>query len=222
MTEAQWPTCPSPEAMLNLLTDQASPRKLRLYAIGCCRRIWPVMRDDRCRHAVEVAQRFVDGRATASELEAAGRNVAGLARVWGDLASLVARSTFALGGAAWAATRSSAWLAAWDAAWDARTVARDQMRGTDWEKERVWQAGLLRDLIGNPFRPSRVEAAWLTQDVIQLARVIYEESQFGEMPFLADALLDAGCDDEAMLAHCRSREPHHRGCWVVDLLLGYE
>ena len=222
MTEAQWPTCQSPEAMLNVLTDQASPRKLRLYAVGCCRRIWQLLRDDRCRHAVEVAQRFVDGRATAFELESAGRMVAGVARVWGDIGSVVARSTFALGGAAWAATRSSAWLAAWDAAWDARVVARDKVRGTDWEKERAWQAGLLRDLVGNPFRPSRVEPAWLTQDVMQLAQVIYDESQFGEMPYLGDALLDAGCDDLAMLEHCRSREPHYRGCWVIDLLLGFE
>jgi hypothetical protein len=222
MTEMQWPTCSSPEAMLKLISEHASPRKLRLYAVGCCRRIWHLMRDDRCRHAVEVAQRYVDGRATPSELEAAGRTVAGVARVWGDVSSPVARSTFSLGGAAWASTRSSAWIAAWDAAWDARSVARDQVRGTDWEKERLWQAGLLRDLIGNPFLPSRLDPAWLTQDVLQLAQVIYDEGQFGEMPYLADALLDAGCGDEAVLEHCRGREPHYRGCWVVDLLLGYE
>src|SRR5690349_11301422 len=69
MTEDQWPTSQNPEAMLNALTDQASPRKLRLYAVGCCRRIWHLLRDDRCKHAVEVAQRFVDGRATTNELE---------------------------------------------------------------------------------------------------------------------------------------------------------
>jgi hypothetical protein len=222
MTETQWPTCQSPEAMLNALTDEASPRKLRLYAVGCCRRIWHLLHDDRCRHAVEVAQRFVDGRATAFDLEAAGRTVAGVARVWGDVGSAVARSTFALGGAAWAATRASAWLAAWDAAWDARVVARDQVRGTDWEKERAWQAGLLRDLVGDPFRPLSVEPTWLTPDVLRLARVIYDESRFGEMPYLADALLDAGCDDDALLEHCHGREPHYRGCWVIDLLLGYE
>jgi hypothetical protein len=42
------------------------------------------------------------------------------------------------------------------------------------------------------------------------------------MPYLADALLDAGCDDDALLEHCRGREPHYRGCWAIDLLLGYE
>ena len=84
------------------------------------------------------------------------------------------------------------------------------------------QCHLLRDLIGNPFRPARVDPAWLTQDVRHLAQVIYEERRFEDVPFLADALLDAGCDDEAMLAHCSAREQNGRGCWVVDLLLGKE
>lgn len=36
---------------------------------------------------------------------------------------------------------------------------------------------------------------------------------------LHDALEDAGCTDEAVLAHCK--EPLHvRGCWVLDLILG--
>ena len=40
------------------------------------------------------------------------------------------------------------------------------------------------------------------------------------MGVLADALLDSGCDDEVMLAHCREQEGvHTKGCWVIDLLL---
>ncbi|AMV25096.1 hypothetical protein VT84_11920 [Gemmata sp. SH-PL17] len=42
------------------------------------------------------------------------------------------------------------------------------------------------------------------------------------MPILADALQDAGCADEALLAHCREPGAHVRGCWVVDLVLGRE
>ena len=36
----------------------------------------------------------------------------------------------------------------------------------------------------------------------------------------ADALLDAGCDREDVLSHCRLPSRHVRGCWVVDALLG--
>ena len=39
------------------------------------------------------------------------------------------------------------------------------------------------------------------------------------MPILADALEDAGCDNEHLLGHCRGPGPHVRGCWVVDLVL---
>ena len=80
---------------------------------------------------------------------------------------------------------------------------------------------LLRDIIGNPFRPVAVDPAWLTSDVLLLARGIYEERAFDRMPILADALQDAGCDSADVLAHCRGANPPHvRGCWVVDLLLG--
>ena len=40
------------------------------------------------------------------------------------------------------------------------------------------------------------------------------------MPILADALQDAGCDNDDILNHCRDDGPHVRGCWVVDLVLG--
>ena len=41
------------------------------------------------------------------------------------------------------------------------------------------------------------------------------------MPILADALQDAGCDNDHILSHCRdANQIHVRGCWVVDLVLG--
>jgi hypothetical protein len=40
------------------------------------------------------------------------------------------------------------------------------------------------------------------------------------MPILADALEEAGCTSEDMLAHCRTGSEHVLGCWVVDLILG--
>jgi hypothetical protein len=51
---------------------------------------------------------------------------------------------------------------------------------------------------------------------------MYESRDFGAMPILADALQDAGCEDAAILGHCRGAGPHVRGCWVVDLVLGKE
>ncbi|MCE9563583.1 MAG: hypothetical protein K8U57_16195 [Planctomycetes bacterium] len=84
------------------------------------------------------------------------------------------------------------------------------------------QAGLLRDIFGNPFSPVVVNPLWLTAAVVTLAREIYESRDFSTMPILADTLRDAGCGDEAVLNHLRGAGPHVRGCFVIDLLLAKE
>jgi len=224
VTEQQWrAACASPEAMLHLLTARASPRKLRLYAVGCCRRIWHLFTDERCRHAVEVAQRHADGRVGDGDLQAAGQVVASVARVWGGAGDHLPHAAQVVAGAAQAAASASSWDAAWDAALAARMAARDFVRGGDWEQERARQAGLLRDLFGTPCRPARVEAAWLAREggaVAKVARVIYDEGRFGDLPILADALEEAGCADADLLGHLRGPGPHVRGCWALDLALG--
>jgi hypothetical protein len=85
------------------------------------------------------------------------------------------------------------------------------------------QANLIRDIFDNPFHPVAVEPDWLTWNhgtVPAIARHVYEDRAFHDLPILADALEDAGCADAALLDHCRSPGPHVRGCWVLDLLLG--
>jgi hypothetical protein len=77
-----------------------------------------------------------------------------------------------------------------------------------------------QDIVGNPYRPVVFDASWRTSDTIGLARGIYDERAFDRLPILADALMDAGCEDEQIVAHCRSEGMHVRGCWVVDLVLG--
>ena len=79
---------------------------------------------------------------------------------------------------------------------------------------------VLRDVFPNPSRPVGFDPRWRTPDVTGLAGGIYEDRAFDRLPLLADALMDAGCDADAVLAHCRSTGPHVRGCWVVDLVLG--
>jgi hypothetical protein len=78
---------------------------------------------------------------------------------------------------------------------------------------------LLRDIFGNPFRQRRFDARWRTSDVLGLARAIYDDRAFKRMPILADALMDAGCENEEIIGHCRGNGPHVRGCWLLDLIL---
>ncbi len=62
---------------------------------------------------------------------------------------------------------------------------------------------------------------WLSSTVLAIARKIYGDRAYADMPILGDSLQDGGCDDIGILAHCR--EPMHvRGCWVLDLILGKE
>jgi hypothetical protein len=81
------------------------------------------------------------------------------------------------------------------------------------------QARLLRCILGNPFRPVSISPAWRTPTVVAIARAAYEERGFEELPVLADALEEAGCDNRDVLDHCRHGGEHARGCWVVDGLL---
>jgi len=84
----------------------------------------------------------------------------------------------------------------------------------------------LHELVGNPIVGYRFEPSWYTPSVVDIARTIYDERSFDKMPILADALLDADCDEEAILRHLRGRETHTkdkpvhmRGCWVLDRIL---
>jgi len=79
---------------------------------------------------------------------------------------------------------------------------------------------LIREVVGNPFRPIAFDPSWRTEAVVGLARGMYESRDFAPMPVLADALEDAGCADADILSHCREPGLHVRGCWVVDLVLG--
>jgi hypothetical protein len=79
---------------------------------------------------------------------------------------------------------------------------------------------LMRCVFGNPFRPVSFSPRWRSADAVGLARGIYDDRAFDRLPILADALLDAGCDNRYVLDHCRGPGPHTRGCWVVDQVLG--
>jgi hypothetical protein len=86
--------------------------------------------------------------------------------------------------------------------------------------ERIAQCEIIRCVFADPVRPVAFDPRWRTADAVGLARAIYEDRAFDRLPLLADALMDAGCEEEQVLGHCRGEGPHVRGCWVVDLILG--
>ncbi len=207
MTEAEWIRCTDPVPMLDFLGGgRASPRKLRLFAAACSRRVWGLL-DEWGRAAVEVAEAHADGLAGAEEMRAA---------------RLACK--FAGGSAAWYAAASSPAVAARNAALSARNVGR-------LPAEAAAQAALLRDVFGNPFRVTApTDSSWLGSNdgsVKRLAEVIYEQREVpggaldnSRLGVLADALLGAGYTDAELLRHLRGEAVHVRGCHAVDRVLG--
>jgi hypothetical protein len=229
MTEAEWQGGGDPSALLDYAAGKLSDRKLRLFACACARRHWDQLHHDRRpQTAVEVAERFADGLATAAELEAA-REAAEVAALDAPFFSAPAYQ------AAQAAADDSASQAARGVLnachqMAVRAGAYEGVPGMDEQQAQkeaaAWedraQCAALRDVAGNLFRPVTLDPAWLARGggaALLLARLIYDNNQFADLPFLGDALLDAGCADEALLAHCRAPGAHRRGCWAVDLLL---
>lgn len=88
------------------------------------------------------------------------------------------------------------------------------------------RADILRDIVGNPFRPVKMPPAeylrfdgieirstpilsrglWQTPQVLAIAQTAYDSRDFSGLPVLADALEDAGCSDENVLEHLRGTE----------------
>jgi hypothetical protein len=245
MTEAEWLACTNPQLMLEFLRRKASDRKVRLFAVACCRRVWSSLEDEEFRDAVRKAESFADGLADRAEMLQSHEkaraifvtlhgkdNGPGAALTTSCFPSppksFLQRVVDALDDPWWEdeMDKGDPLAPALVTARHAARAAADlqgQWCGPDAPAriaEHREQTVLVRCLFGNPFRPRPVCAAWLTREVRALADGIYVERAFDRMPLLADALEASGCTNADLIEHCRSGGEHARGCWVVDLLLG--
>ena len=175
--------------------------------MGCCRRVSHLVTDSRSHRAVEVAERFADGLATESELGAAS------GAAWQAANST---SDFALSTIAYATGRDANGLIG---AYFMCEPGEDQAA----EKEEVV---ILRDVVGNPFRPVALSPAWRSPAVLALAQAAYNNRillagilEPDRLAIVADALEEAGCNDADILGHLRGPGPHLRGCCAIDLIL---
>ena len=194
MTEQEWLASADPRVMLAWLTDTtagpcllATDRKKRLFACACCRQVWHLLTDERSRRAALVAERYADGAATGGEMMSARRQ-AELVDGWG-----------------WCATGL-----------DIAVCLRQQLyHQSGISPPPAAEAALLRCLFGNPWRP--VKFVQNPQPVQRIARTIYDERRWDELPILADALEEAGCPADVPCEWCRGT-----GCtgWRGNLQTG--
>ena len=97
------------DALWCLRAVSGRDREIRHYAVWCARQVEHLMTDQRSKDALNVAERFADGNATQTELDAA----------W-------TAAWTAAGNASRAAVWDAARAAAWDAAWDAARAAQEK------------------------------------------------------------------------------------------------
>jgi hypothetical protein len=246
MTEAEWLACDDPTPLLEELKGRASRRKMRLFACACCNRLEVLLTDGANRTAIDLAMRYADGGASEEELEQTSQRVRQAAVV--AIASLAyercgsqeafeqlpaqagsdliqeAANACPVGNAL-GALGNATWPKLGNASGAARYAVQAILLTTGpaaAQQDRLAQRVLVADIFGNPFRPVVFSPEWRTDTALTLARQMYESREFGAMPILADALQDAGCDNDDILEHCRGDGPHVRGYWVVDLVLGKE
>jgi hypothetical protein len=213
MTEAEWLACTDPKKMLDFLGKWANKRRLRLFAVACARDLFEHNPDPNIRGScgdirdfaasILRAEAYADGQGLLQYMPHAE---------WVEYPDEVDAAYVVVG-------------------IDADThiqFARVEEAVKDF---RVNPAHWIRCIFVNPYRFPRTVPpavlAWNDRTISRIAEAIYEERKLPEgtfdtarMAILANALLDAGCEDEGLLAHLRSEGPHVRGCWVVDSILG--
>ncbi|MCI0700007.1 MAG: hypothetical protein L0241_02855 [Planctomycetia bacterium] len=205
MSEEAWQTEQNARELLKFLPTDLSERKLRLFVVAVvCAELNPPVGSE-AESALQFAERIADDRQNINVGD------------WVNLCEWLAEDRRMQPGPAKANARFLEDAISPNVSWAAPRFL-----------ESVGDSGngrtlvLLREVFGNPFRPVDF-AAWRTDTALSLARQMYESREFSTMPILADALQDAGCDNDDVLSHCRdAKQVHVRGCWVVDGVLGKE
>jgi hypothetical protein len=221
-TERDWLRATRPEALWYSRFAR-DPRRRTLAACGCARRILPILDDDpRAVALITAVEQFADAEAADAERHwAVVLSARRVIQAWrkGLPSRTPRRVSLALDAVYFSADRKGAGPGS---VFNFARVARHGVRPAPAVTEQQMQVALVRDVFGNPFRPIDFLSEWRTSTVVALARQTYDSRDFSAMPILADALQDAGCDNNAVLGHCRGEGPHLRGCWVVDACLGME
>jgi hypothetical protein len=198
MTDKQWRSETDLWRLFDFLHRGGDPRKLRLLACAALRSCGFESASACAGQAIEMAERFADGLATAAELAHANqhaREVDAQAHRDINLGSCFCEITAANPEPA-ELTGICAWL------------------GTG-------AIALVREVFG-PCLRCTIDPGWLTWNdhtVARLARTICDDSDFKLLPVLADALEESGCTEVDLLGHCRGPGMHVKGCWALDLLL---
>ncbi|HEY7309024.1 MAG TPA: hypothetical protein VH643_06600 [Gemmataceae bacterium] len=243
-TESEVRACTTPMMLLELLRRRGklSERKARLFAVACCRRIWPLLIDARSRAAVETAEQL------AEEFGEEGRRPSRTAALAAGEEAIAQRQGSRWEKAAYAAyhalARSAAEAAERASHFAAEAKGEEVIAPLLGKKadlaseyrtavavESKAQVALLSCLFGDVFHPLPAidsgSRAWNDGLIVKLAQAAYKECVLPEgtlerdrLAVLADALEEAGACNSFLMDHLRGPGSHVRGCCVLDAILG--
>jgi hypothetical protein len=232
MTEAEWLEGTDPQKMLAFLQGKASDRKLRLFAVACCRSSWRFLDGRWALPAVDVAERLADGSAGEEERARAARE---FGKYYAAASQSVAESDM-MADEAWSSGEPAADLTDMYAVLDLHLACSQSLQPEPRPDEvlrhiqqarRLLENGtaggtpgigalvgpyvvsLIRCIFGNPFRPATPDTVWLAwQDrtIPKLAQAAYD-----------DRTLPAGVLDLSRLA-ILADALEEAGCHDTDIL----
>jgi hypothetical protein len=251
MTQQQWETASEPQTLLESIADRISDRKLRLFAVGCCRTIDSMLTATQQR-ALGVAERYADepNRWKSQLFEAAADVVQDAAESANGYAAMCVHATLytpALHDAFFRVTDSNpefpttysadafsqrinfALLASIYAAsaMASYSGAAESTASQEPILEKMFSAhaDLLRDIAGEPsasLSDSNAPLSRVEPEAESLARHIYTTSSFERIGALARLLHRSGVSSPLVMSHLGDRGRHVRGCALVDQILGFK
>lgn len=243
MTESEWLLCQNPWPMLERLANELSSgaatyhlsnRKAELYILASHRAVWSQLCEED-RSMIEEAEQFVE------EVVVSNSHLGRVRAIQAEVDTDVANYTPTL------CVQACLVRELFGNPYRPVTVPRERVPCPEcsrWEGKGYHGDGPVEGLSSaerarracsmcNP-RDSRTASergwikgscCWLTKDVRDLIRHACAKRQPDGtldplvLAVLADALEEAGAEDEQVLSHLREPGPHFRGCWCLDLLL---
>jgi len=235
MTETDWQTTATGAYdMLRYIRTRTSSRKLQLLMGAACRLALDHLPAERVLPILSGVELYAEGLAPLETFRQAE-----------FAAQTLERETVQDASPRWAAIQAlrSAVSSPLDDAlnrtigWVEAVAARDAGEGLARAARVVRHrqiCDLFREVIGNPFAarmavptwmqsPERSTPGWLirvSEAARNLATALHRDQAYDRFPILADSLEEEGCIDEELLLHMRQPQPHVRGCWALDLILG--
>lgn len=203
MTQKEWLAAQTPEPLITFLEEHhqnqhsAGSKTAIRYTCNCRRMVW-----DRLDSSVQEQTIKLEKYLAELPNQSANHNLFQIlvSTVLGDLGNSI-QNFFAMRFFAWKTARSTT------------------QSTRNWSLSAALQAAILRDIAGNPYQHITFDPTWRTTAVTSIAESIRTNHRNDQFPILGDALIDAGCRENAIIDHCQLPGEHFPGCWVIETIL---